>query len=239
MKHPLVSTNSFSSNTVKKMYLSLAPYSAPSSAPSSASSASQSYALVRHQSQQGHGHTQGQGQGWQPTPTPFLSPSELFEKQTKLDKIRLDIYNKILGTVHQKIRTVARLPNSTQMTHFDVPEWQPGYPRFDPKDCVLYLVWNLRLAGFKVVYIPSNRLLISWRDHSEQYFMEESPIRQAMMASAASAATAAASAAASGGGGGATKPGGLKKKPSNYKPMSFTSRQGPSASASSSNITFI
>ena len=211
------------------MNLSLAPYSAPSSAPSSAASASQSYALVRHQSQQ--------VQGWQPTPTPFLSPSELFEKQTKLDKIRLDIYNKILGTVHQKIRTVARLPNSTQMTHFDVPEWQPGYPRFDPKDCVLYLVWNLRLAGFKVVYIPSNRLLISWRDHSEQYFMEESPIRQAMMATAASASAAAASASSSTTFGG--KPGGLKKKPSNYKPMSFTSRQGPSSSSSSANITFI
>jgi hypothetical protein len=70
------------------------------------------------------------------------------------------------------------------MTTYDVPEWQPGCPRFDVKDCILYIVWNLRHAGFQVLYVSPNRLLVSWKQQSVQYYQEESPIRQAMLAAA-------------------------------------------------------
>jgi hypothetical protein len=115
-----------------------------------------------------------------------------------------------LGTVHQKIKAHSTLPNSSQMTSFDIPEWQPGCPRFDVKDCILYIVWNLRHSGFKVLYVSPNRLLISWKEQSIQYYQEESPIRQAMIATAASAANPKSSSHV------ATK--NEKKKPANYKP---------------------
>jgi len=115
-------------------------------------------------------------------PTPQLTPASLFDEQAKLDAIRLQVYNRILGTVHQKIKAHSSIPNSDQMTNFDVPEWQPGCPRFDVKDCILYIVWNLRHSGFKVLYVSPNRLLISWKEQSIQYYQEESPIRQAMIA---------------------------------------------------------
>ena len=115
-------------------------------------------------------------------PPPHLTPSSLFETQARLDALRLDVYNRILRTVHQKIKATSTLPSSPQMTHFDVPEWQPGCPRFDVKDCILYMVWNLRSTGFRVIYVSPNRLLISWKEQSVQYYQEESPIRQAMMA---------------------------------------------------------
>jgi hypothetical protein len=94
------------------------------------------------------------------------------------------------------------------MTNFDVPEWQPGCPRYDVKDCILYIVWNLRHSGFKVLYISPNRLLVSWKEQSIRYYQEDSPIRQAMVATATASATA-------------TKPAATKneKKPSNYKPI--------------------
>lgn len=114
--------------------------------------------------------------------TPKLSPESLFEHQAKIDTIRLEVYNKLLSAVHRKITMVSKLHKSTQMTHYDVPEWTPGYPRYDVKESILFIVWHLRSAGFKVVYIPHNRLLISWESQSEQYYMEESPIRQAMIA---------------------------------------------------------
>ena len=117
--------------------------------------------------------------------TPHLTPASLFDEQAKKDAIRLKIYNRILSAVHQKIRATSTLPNSTQMTSFDVPEWQPGCPRFDVKDCILYIVWSLRHAGFNVIYISPNRLLINWKEQTIQYYQEESPIRQAMMAAAA------------------------------------------------------
>jgi len=145
---------------------------------------------------------------------PQLTPASLFEDQAKLDAMRLQVYNRILGTVHQKIKAHSTLPNSSQMISFDIPEWQPGCPRFDVKDCILYIVWNLRHSGFKVLYVSPNRLLISWKEQSIQYYQEESPIRQAMLATAASAPSAFSSSSSS------TKQESKsdKKKTANYRP---------------------
>lgn len=166
-------------------------------------------------------------------PTPQLTPASLFDNQAKMDAMRLEVYNRILGTVHQKIKAHSALPNSSQMTHYDVPEWQPGCPRFDVKDCILYIVWNLRHSGFKVLYMSPNRLLINWKEQSIQYYQEESPIRQAMIATAN--ATPASKVAP------VTKAD--KKKPANYKPASEgvagMLASGGAAKRGSSTITFI
>lgn len=127
---------------------------------------------------------------------PTLTPAALFEEQARLDGLRLEVYNRILATVHNKIRATSTLPSSPQMTYFDVPEWQPGCPRYDVKDCILYIVWQLRHSGFHVLYVSPNRLLISWKQQSIQYYTEESPIRQAMVAAAGGAGRGAAAATA-------------------------------------------
>ena len=145
----------------------------------------------------------------QPQLPPQLSPSSLFTEQAKLDAIRLETYNRLLGGVHQKIRWASTQRNAGQMTYYDVPEWVPGCPRYDVKDCILYLVWNLRHSGFRVIYMSPNRLLINWREQSIQYYTEESPIRQAMMSVASSAVEGQATASKSG----------EKKKAANYKPV--------------------
>ena len=168
---------------------------------------------------------------------PHLTPSSLFETQARLDALRLDVYNRILRGVHQKIRATSTLPSSPQMTHFDVPEWQPGCPRFDVKDCILYIVWNLRSAGFRVLYISPNRLLISWKEQSVQYYQEESPIRQAMLATAEAASAPSSTSAA---------PVSILKQPkkaASYKPpptgVAGMLAQGASGRKSGSTITFI
>ena len=139
--------------------------------------------------------------------TPHLTPASLFDEQAKKDALRLRIYNRILSAVHQKIKATSTLPNSTQMTSFDVPEWQPGCPRFDVKDCILYIVWSLRHAGFNVIYMSPNRLLINWKEQTIQYYQEDSPIRQAMMAAATPQSQPAK-----------VDKEKDKKKPANYKP---------------------
>jgi hypothetical protein len=141
-------------------------------------------------------------------PPPQLTPASLFDSQAKLDGIRLQVYNRILGTVHQKIKAHSTLPNSSQMISFDIPEWQPGCPSFDVKDCILYVVWNLRHSGFKVLYVSPNRLLISWKEQSIQYYQEDSPIRQAMLATATATAAPVKVAPATN----------EKKKTANYRP---------------------
>jgi hypothetical protein len=170
---------------------------------------------------------------------PHLTPAALFAEQARLDALRLEVYNRILGTVHMKIKAAAQLPNSPQMTHYDVPEWQPGCPRFDVKDCILYIAWHLRSAGFKVLYVSPNRLLISWQEQSIRYYQEESPIRQAMLAAASASSTTTTVTTTT-----APPPG--KKRPAAYRPAAdgvagmlaggAAPRRAP---ASSSTITFI
>jgi hypothetical protein len=140
---------------------------------------------------------------------PVLTPGTLFEEQRRRDTLKLETYNRILTAVHAKIRASSTLPTATQMVTFDVPEWQPGCPSFDVKDCILYVVFQLRSSGFRVLYVSPNRLLISWKEHSIQYYQNESPIRQAMVAAAATAAAPAPAAAPKSA---------LKKKASAYRP---------------------
>lgn len=102
------------------------------------------------------------------------------------------------------------------MTFYDVPEWSPGCPRYDVKDAILYLVWNLRHTGFKVIYMGQNRLLINWKEQSVQYYTEDSPIRQAMMAAAAAGTKPPPGYTAATG----NKTGDSKKRAASYKPAS-------------------
>lgn len=187
--------------------------------------------------------------GTTPQP-PILTPSSLFEEQAKLDALRLQVYNRLLSAVHQKIKATSTLPGSPQMTYFDVPEWQPGCPRFDVKDCILYIAWNLRHAGFQVMYVSPNRLLISWEEQSIQYYKEESPIRQAMLATAARSATGAGSGSGSpvgsgagSGSGSGSGPKSEKKKPAAYKPVldgvAGMLAQGAARRGGGTTITFI
>jgi hypothetical protein len=172
---------------------------------------------------------------------PTLTPSSLFEEQARIDSLRLEVYNRILGTVHQKIRSASTLPSSPQMTYFDVPEWQPGCPRFDVKDCILYMVWQLRHSGFRVMYISPNRLIISWKEQSIQYYSEESPIRQAMVAASTASKTTGGTTTSSV----PPPPGERKKKtPSTYRPPSDTvagmlATGGAKRAGGASTITFI
>jgi hypothetical protein len=179
-------------------------------------------------------------------PPPHLTPSALFEDQAKLDALRLQTYNRLLGGVHQKIKFASTKPTSDQMTFYDVPEWSPGCPRYDVKDAILYLVWNLRHTGFKVIYMGQNRLLISWKEQSVQYYTEDSPIRQAMVAAAAAGSKPPAGYTAATG-----KAGTEKKRAAAYKPATEgvagllaqgsapQPRRRAAASDSGTTITFI
>jgi len=171
-------------------------------------------------------------------PPPHLTPAALFDAQASMDEIRLQVYNRLLASVHKKIKFISAQPNSTQMTSYDFPDWQPGCPRFDVKDCILYIAWNLRHSGFKVLYVSPNRLLVSWKDQAIQYYQEESPIRQAMMTAAAQGTrptvptTAAAPAK------------GEKKKAAAYKPAAegvagMLAGSGSSKKGGGATITFI
>lgn len=51
----------------------------------------------------------------------------------------------------------------------------------DMEDCVVYIVFQLRTAGFEVKFTWPNLLYISWKHHESAYLESQNPIVQAMM----------------------------------------------------------
>lgn len=49
------------------------------------------------------------------------------------------------------------------------------------EDCIVYLVFQLRTAGFEVKFTWPNLLWISWKHHEVDYLSKQNPIIQAMM----------------------------------------------------------
>jgi hypothetical protein len=48
------------------------------------------------------------------------------------------------------------------------------------EDCIVYLVWQLRQAGFEIKFTWPNLLFISWKHHEGSYLATKNPIVQAM-----------------------------------------------------------
>ena len=116
--------------------------------------------------------------------TPQLNPSELYDKRRTKDASRLRAYNKILEQIYNRIRVISKLPNSQCYLLYTVPPFILGLPKIDLEDCVVYLVYQLRHAGYEIRYTPPNMIYISWLHHEKSYLVEQSPIMQAMLESA-------------------------------------------------------
>ncbi len=116
--------------------------------------------------------------------TPQLDPSELYNKRRSKDSARLRAYNKILEQIYNRIRVISRLPNSQCYLLYTVPPFILGLPKIDMEDCVVYLIYQLRHAGYEVRYTFPNLIYISWLHHEKSYLIEQSPIMQAMVESA-------------------------------------------------------
>jgi hypothetical protein len=116
--------------------------------------------------------------------TPQLNPSELYDKRRTKDAARLRAYNKILEQIYNRIRTISKLPNSQCFLLYTIPPFILGLPKIDLEDCVVYLVYQLRHAGYDIRYSPPNMIYISWLHHEKSYIVEQSPIMQAMLESA-------------------------------------------------------
>jgi hypothetical protein len=116
--------------------------------------------------------------------TPLLNPSDLYDKRKTKDAGRLRAYNKILEQIYNRIRTISKLPNSQCFLLYTVPPFILGLPKLDLEDCVVYLIYQLRHAGYEIRYSPPNMIYISWLHHEKSYLVQQSPIMQAMLESA-------------------------------------------------------
>ncbi len=111
---------------------------------------------------------------------PIVNPSSLYNEEARRDATRIRIYNSVLQQIYTKIKAIARIPGNEKCLWYVVPEFIPGTPRFDVRDCIVYLVWNLRNVGYQVEYTHPNLMFISWRNHDDRYKETESPWAQVL-----------------------------------------------------------
>lgn len=111
---------------------------------------------------------------------PMLKPSALFEERASRDKSRLKAYNQLLEQIYNRVKTSAQVAGNTWII-YTVPPFVFGLPKIDLEDCVVYLVFQMRQAGYEVRYTYPNLLFISWKHHERNYILQESPIMKAML----------------------------------------------------------
>lgn len=94
-----------------------------------------------------------------------ISLDELYERKNEVEQHRVQIFNKILGRVHKKIKMTSRQKHDEQFVFFIVPEVMIGVPRYDVDTCTSYIIEKLQDNGFLVKYTHPNLLFISWKHY--------------------------------------------------------------------------
>lgn len=93
-----------------------------------------------------------------------LNIDELYEKKRQRDLVQLEVFNRMLTTVHKRIKHVSRQSIKCQHCWYAVPDFILGVPKYDPGACIAFLLDKLKTNGFNVQYVHPNILYISW-DH--------------------------------------------------------------------------
>ena len=104
---------------------------------------------------------------------PRINIDELYESKKKNNLTRLDIYNKLLIKVHNRIKTASRIKTNENFCTFVMPEVLIGYPNYNLEECLVFIIDKLQLDGFLTRYIHPNLLMISWNHWVPSYVRDE------------------------------------------------------------------
>ena len=119
---------------------------------------------------------------------PSLQLKDLYARRQNRDLSKLRAYEQILQQIMNRIKAHSDLPTHPTSLLYTVPQFVLGLPMLDLKDCILFLVHQLRSSGLEIRYTYPNLLYISWRSYEHEYMKRESPIYAAMISSAGQAA---------------------------------------------------
>jgi hypothetical protein len=102
-----------------------------------------------------------------------INLDELYEKKQQYDLNTLNVYNKILNRIHNKIKLTSKQHIDNQHCWFLIPEVMIGIPRYDNGACIAYIIDKLKDNGFIVKYTHPNLLFISWKHYIPGYVRNE------------------------------------------------------------------
>ena len=102
-----------------------------------------------------------------------LNIDELYEKKKQHDLKQLELFNKILNRIHNKIKKTSAQKLNEQFCWYVIPEIIIGVPKYDQAACIAYTIDKLKDNGFNVRYIHPNTLFISWIHFVPTYVRNE------------------------------------------------------------------
>lgn len=102
-----------------------------------------------------------------------LNIDDLYEHKQKKDLETLQLFQKILGRIHLRIKNTSRQKDNNQFCTYLVPEVMIGVPKYDHSECVAFIINKLRDNGFAVKYVHPNLLFIAWNHWIPSYVRTE------------------------------------------------------------------
>jgi len=86
----------------------------------------------------------------------------LIDDQYKQQQKKLDVYNKILNKIYNKIQLVNKRKKTDLI--YEIPNYIFGFPLYNKKTCTVFIISSIRKKGFLVKFNFPNILYISWDD---------------------------------------------------------------------------
>jgi len=103
-----------------------------------------------------------------------INLDDLFEKKREIAENKLQLYNKILNRIHEKIKLTSRQQQGKeQFCWYLIPEMMIGISRYDVAECTDYILRKLRENDFVVRYTHPNMVFISWAHWIPGYVRQE------------------------------------------------------------------
>ena len=102
-----------------------------------------------------------------------INLDDLYEKKREHDLSKLNIFNRLLGRIHNKIKLTSRQKHDEQFCWFIVPEMMIGVPKYDQGAAIAYIMDKLTDNGFVTKYIHPNLIFISWKHWIPAYVRTE------------------------------------------------------------------
>jgi len=86
----------------------------------------------------------------------------LIDDQYKQQQKKLDVYNKILNRIYNKIQLVNKRKKTDLI--YEIPNYIFGFPLYNNRTCLVFIISSMRKKGFLVKFNFPNILYISWND---------------------------------------------------------------------------
>jgi hypothetical protein len=96
-----------------------------------------------------------------PAPPDIPSIMSLHKEKSTKESSKNDIFNIVLNKIVQKIVYTNRHTDQTYVI-FEIPQILIGYPQYDMKSCILFVMNRLSANGYIVEFVQPFYLYIDW-----------------------------------------------------------------------------